>query len=88
MYWYCYECHCKLESFVGLLYCELIAIVYTARRYASAALADLCLCLSVSVSVTSRSSIETDERIELFFLAWELHATNPILCCKEIRISS
>jgi len=38
------------------------------------------LCVPLSASVTSRSSIETDERIELgFFLAWELLL--PILYC-------
>jgi len=37
------------------------------------------------VSVTSRSSIETTERIELF-LAWELSSTYPTLCYKDIRV--
>ena len=37
------------------------------------------VCLSVSVSVTSRSSIETAERIELV-LAWELPSAYPTLC--------
>jgi len=39
----------------------------------------IALCLSVSLSVTSRSSIETNERIELV-LALELPSTRPALC--------
>jgi len=40
--------------------------IFTARCYASAVVA-IGLCLSVRLSVTSRCSIETTERIELFF---------------------
>jgi len=47
----------------------------------------LCLSVCVRLSVTSRSSIETDERIELF-LARELPSTHPTLCSEEIRVSS
>jgi len=37
------------------------------------------VCLSVRLSVTSRCSVETTERIELF-LACELSSTRPTLC--------
>jgi len=46
----------------------------------------LCLSVCARLSVTSRSSIETDERIELF-LARELPSTHPTLCSEEIRVS-
>ena len=45
-----------------------------------------CACLCLCPSVTSRSSIETDERIELMVLAWELPSTYPTLCCKQILV--
>jgi len=45
------------------------------------------LCPAVSASVTSRSSIETAEQIELFFLHGGF--LRPLLhCCKEIQISN
>jgi len=52
-----------------------------ALRYAGAGTSygPVSVCLSVSVSVTSRSSVETAERIELV-LAWELNSTSPTLC--------
>ena len=40
--------------------------------------------LSVTLSVTSRSSIETDERIELVFSIWvSFHLYS--VCCNEIQ---
>ena len=45
------------------------------------------LCTSASVFVTSRSSIETDERIELVS-ACELSSADLTLCFKEILVSS
>ena len=55
----------------------VLLFVFTARCYASAVLAmGLCPCLSMSV--TSRCSIETAERIELF-LACELPASYTVL---------
>jgi len=45
----------------------------------------ICLFVCLSVSVTSRSSVETVERIELIFLAPELPSTYLTLCCKETR---
>jgi len=45
-----------------------------ARVLAMALCPSVCLCLSV----TRRCSIETDERIELGFLAWELPSTYPV----------
>jgi len=42
--------------------------------------------VSVCLSVTSRSSIETDERIALIFLAQRLPWTYPTLCFKKILI--
>jgi len=51
-----------------------------ARRYASAVLAmALCPSVRLSVSVTSRSSIETDGRIQLV-LEWKLPSTHPTVC--------
>jgi len=65
-------------------------IIFTARRcYASAGTSYRPVSVSVSVSVclsvTSRSSIETDERIELV-LAWELPSTHHTPCCKKIMV--
>ena len=51
-----------------------------AQRYVSADTSydpvSVCVCLSV----TSRSSVETDGRIELVFLARELPSVYPTLC--------
>jgi len=58
-------------------------IIITAQRCCPVAVYVLAPC--PSVSVTSRSSIETTERIELF-LAWELSSTYPTLCYKDIRV--
>ena len=61
--------------------CHLINPVFTARCCASAVLAiwacvRVCLCMSV----TSRSSIETDERIELGFVMWaSFHPSYAVL---------
>ena len=52
-----------------------------ARVLAVAMCPSVCPCLSV----TSRSSIETPERIELVFCL-ESFSTYPALCCKEIQI--
>jgi len=53
-----------------------------ARFYPRDAILAVVTCLSVCLclSVTSRSSIETAERIELVFLACERPSTYPVLC--------
>jgi len=55
--------------------------------YFHIALYAITLCTSASVFVTSRSSIETDERIELVS-ACELSSADLTLCFKEILVSS
>jgi len=45
---------------------------------------DMAGCLSVCLSVTSQYRVETDGRL----FAWRLPSTYPILCCKEIRVST
>jgi len=45
------------------------------------------LCVPLSASVTSRSSIETDERIELGFFGTGASSTHLLLCKREIRLS-
>ena len=57
----------------------------TARRYASAVSAmALCLCICLCVYITSRSSIESAWRIQLFF--WHGVFFQPIIRCQKIRV--
>jgi len=58
-------------------YSHNLLSVLPARRYASADTSHGCLSLSLCLSVTSRSSIETDEWIELVF--WPGSFLPPIL---------
>ena len=61
-------------------------LLVPARRYASAGTSYGPV--SVYLSVTSRSSVETAERIELGFFAWMLFLIYPVLCYKEFQIST
>ena len=55
------------------------SVSFYLREAMLARILTIALCLSVCLSVTSRSSIETDERIELV-LALELPSIRPALC--------
>ena len=61
----CYTDAQSSSDGVVICYVGLLSI-FTARRYAIAVYATT-LCLCVRPFVTSRSSIETDERIEMVF---------------------
>jgi len=80
---------CKLGALL-ILICKFdwFVFIFTVRCYARVvyAIAPCLVCLSMSVSVTSRSSIETAERIDLVFCVYAF-LTYSTLCYKEIQIS-